>query len=84
MLALKVNHPYRVRVLVPCYQESLEIVGKTIQAAWKAELPVGVQRTIYLCDDGKSPEKLKCVFLYLLHPIHLCQLPDLGCPDPYS
>jgi endoglucanase len=48
-----------VRVLVPCYRESLEIVARTCQAAWNAKLPAGCDRTIYLCDDGKEPSKRK-------------------------
>ncbi|KAL6758967.1 hypothetical protein V8C86DRAFT_3133901, partial [Haematococcus lacustris] len=36
-----------VRVLVPCYKEPMEVVVATIMAAV----------TVYLCDDGKDPEK---------------------------
>lgn len=50
---------YHVRVLVPCYRESLEIVARTCQAAWNAKLPAGCDRTIYLCDDGKEASKRK-------------------------
>ena len=49
--------PYHLRVMVPCYKEDLDIVQRTINAAAAAVLPTGVQRTIYLCDDGKDPEK---------------------------
>ena len=49
--------PYHIRVLIPCYKEELEIVQKTVIAARTAILPEGVLRTIYLCDDGKDPEK---------------------------
>ncbi|KAK9828913.1 hypothetical protein WJX72_002766 [[Myrmecia] bisecta] len=55
----KSEHPYHVRVLVPCYKESLEIVGRTIQAAYNAALPEGCARTIYLLDDGKDAQKRK-------------------------
>lgn len=51
--------PYHVRVLVPCYKESLEILRRTIMAAYDADLPRGCSRTIYLCDDGKDPKKRK-------------------------
>ena len=51
------QYPYHVRVLVPCYQEPLALIRKTIEAALDAELPKGVNRTIYLCDDGKDPQK---------------------------
>ena len=43
----KVKHPYHVRVLVPCYKESLEILRRTIMAAHDAILP-----------DGCSPHHL--------------------------
>ena len=52
-----VDHPYHVRVLVPVYKESLEIVTKTITAALAAALPAGCARTVYLCDDGRDPAK---------------------------
>ena len=57
--ALQTKGRYHVRVLVPCYRESLEIVARTCQAAWNAKLPVGCDRTIYLCDDGKEASKRK-------------------------
>ena len=55
------RYPYHVRVLVPCYKESLEILRRTIMAAYDAQLPEGCHRTIYLCDDGKDPKKRKWV-----------------------
>lgn len=55
----KVEHMYHVRVLIPCYKESLELVGKVVQALYNGLLPDGVARTIYLCDDGKDPKKRK-------------------------
>jgi endoglucanase len=48
-----------VRVCVPCYKEDLEILRRTILAAYDAVLPAGCARTIYLCDDGKDPRKRK-------------------------
>ena len=56
---LQVDRPYHVRVLVPCYSEPLEIVGRTVTAALTAYLPAGVERTLYLCDDGKEASKRK-------------------------
>eukprot|EP00775_Hariotina_reticulata_P006654 gene6654-6879_t len=46
-----------LRVLVPCYKESLATVSATITAAMEANLPPGARRMLYLCDDGKDPEK---------------------------
>jgi hypothetical protein len=46
-----------VRVLIPCYKESLQVVMSTVGAALEADLPPGAQRTIYLCDDGKDKDK---------------------------
>ncbi|KAL3132581.1 hypothetical protein ABBQ32_009117 [Trebouxia sp. C0010 RCD-2024] len=40
-------------------QEDLEILRRTILAAYDALLPAGCSRTIYLCDDGKDPRKRK-------------------------
>jgi endoglucanase len=57
----RVKNPYHVRVLVPCYKESLDILRRTIMAAYDADLPAGCSRTIYLCDDGKDPKKRKWV-----------------------
>ena len=51
------RYSYHVRVLVPCYQEPLALVKRTIEAALDAELPKGVHRTIYLLDDGKDVKK---------------------------
>ena len=56
---MQVRLPYHVRVCVPCYKEDLEIVRRTVMAAYDAELPRGCSRTIYLCDDGKDPAKRK-------------------------
>ena len=52
----QVTMPYHVRVLIPCYREPLQIVVKTINAAYDAVLPAGCHRTIYVCDDGKDPK----------------------------
>lgn len=52
-----VDHPYHVRILVPVYKESLDIVAKTISAALAARMPRGCGRTVYLCDDGKDAAK---------------------------
>ncbi|KAG1680163.1 hypothetical protein FOA52_000276 [Chlamydomonas sp. UWO 241] len=48
---------FNVHVLVPCYKEPLEIIVNTIIAALGAPMPHGGRRTIYLLDDGNSPEK---------------------------
>ena len=54
---LQVEQPYHVRVLIPTYKETLEIVAKTVHAAYNAPLPAGCMRTIYVCDDGKDSSK---------------------------
>ncbi|KAK9864111.1 hypothetical protein WJX84_001594 [Apatococcus fuscideae] len=56
-----VRLPYHVRVMVPCYKEELEIIRRTLMAAYDATLPEGCNRTIYLCDDGKDPRKRKWI-----------------------
>ncbi|GBF89253.1 six-hairpin glycosidase [Raphidocelis subcapitata] len=48
---------FTVRVMVPCYKEPLEIVAATVDAALQADLPPGVARILYLCDDGADPAK---------------------------
>jgi endoglucanase len=50
---------YHVRVLIPCYKEPVDVISKTMLAALHAPLPEGCQKSIYLCDDGKDPEKKK-------------------------
>lgn len=57
----RTRYPYHMRVVVPCYKESLEILRRTVMAAYDATLPAGCARTIYLCDDGKDPKKRKWV-----------------------
>jgi endoglucanase len=52
---------YHVRVLVPCYTEPLAIVQRTVLAARRAAIPPGCEVTIYLCDDGKRPEKRRFI-----------------------
>jgi cellulose synthase/poly-beta-1,6-N-acetylglucosamine synthase-like glycosyltransferase len=51
------NLAFHVRVLVPCYKESVELVKLTCLGALKAPLPKNTVRTVYLCDDGKDPAK---------------------------
>lgn len=48
---------FHVRVMVPCYKESTELVKETVEAALKAYLPARTKRTLYLCDDGNDPKK---------------------------
>lgn len=48
---------YVVRVVVPCYKEPLDVVKATVQAAYDAPLPHGCAKYVYLCDDGKDPQK---------------------------
>lgn len=52
---------YHIRVIVPCYSESLQIVQRTVLASYNAHLPPNVSRTVYLCDDGKDPKKQEWV-----------------------
>ena len=46
-----------MRVLVPCYKEPLDVVAGTVLAALAAKLPARTCRTVYLLDDGNSPDK---------------------------
>lgn len=52
---------FHVRVLIPCYKESCELVKITVLGALKAPLPKNTIRTVYLCDDGKDPTKEEMV-----------------------
>lgn len=52
---------YTIRVLVPCYKESLPIVRRTILSARAAKCPPGCRVIIYLCDDGKDAKKRRFV-----------------------
>jgi hypothetical protein len=48
---------FHVRVLVPCYKETVDLVEITVKAALAAPLPADTRRTVYLCDDGNDPNK---------------------------
>ena len=48
---------YNIRVLIPCYTESLDIVATVVLAAADAMLPAQCRRTVYLLDDGKDKAK---------------------------
>ncbi len=37
----------------PSYKEDLAVISASVDAAMEADLPPGVTRTLYLCDDGK-------------------------------
>jgi endoglucanase len=52
---------YTVRVLIPCYRESLAIVRRTIAAARQARRPLGCTVLVYLCDDGNDADKRRYV-----------------------
>ncbi len=43
--------------MIPCYREPLDVISKTFLAALSAPCPVGCFKSVYLCDDGKDPEK---------------------------
>ena len=55
--AAPLRRRYHIRVLVPCYNEPLAIVQRTVLAARRAAVPPGCEMTIYLCDDGKRADK---------------------------
>eukprot|EP01023_Acetabularia_acetabulum_P067704 TRINITY_DN939_c0_g1_i1.p1 TRINITY_DN939_c0_g1~~TRINITY_DN939_c0_g1_i1.p1 ORF type:complete len:1224 (-),score=215.19 TRINITY_DN939_c0_g1_i1:956-4627(-) len=48
---------YNIRVLIPCYKESLFIVKKTVEAIVNCYKPLGVEVYVYICDDGRDEEK---------------------------
>ncbi len=48
---------YNIRVLIPCYTESLDIVATVVLAAADALPPGKCRRTVYLLDDGKDRAK---------------------------
>lgn len=53
-----IRNDYVLRVMVPCYKEDLEIIRHTVMAAIEAELPANCTKHVYLCDDGRDPEKM--------------------------
>ena len=79
-----IDHPitwrFHVRVLIPCYSESLEIVSATALAARRAALPAGVRRT------GKLDVTLKdmqCVVVSVVSACYIDSLTashDMHCP----
>lgn len=52
---LPLARAFHVRVMLPCYRESLELIQATAYATIRAELPSGCFRSVYICDDGKDP-----------------------------
>lgn len=58
---LPLSRAFHVRVMLPCYRESVELIQATAYACIRAELPAGCYRTVYICDDGKDPEKAEWV-----------------------
>ena len=57
----ELRRAYNVRVLIPCYKESLAIIQRTVLAAKRADRPPGTKLYIYVCDDGNDPKKLAWV-----------------------
>lgn len=51
---LPLSRSFHVRVLLPCYRESLDLIQATAYACIRAELPADCYRTVYICDDGKD------------------------------
>ena len=72
--------PFIVRVLIPCYTESLDIVSKTVLAAANATLPEKSRRTVYLLDDGKDTAKAawvaEQVHLHVMYGFLTVELPS--------
>ena len=66
-LARDIKEPYHIRVCIPCYKEPLELLQLTVTGALSASVPKNCRRTVYLCDDGKDPEKQK----WSVHPQRL-------------
>lgn len=62
-----------------CGAEDIDIVRRTIMAAYDAPLPVGCQRTIYVCDDGKDPKKRKFCDKMGPEVLPLSNSPSLTC-----
>jgi endoglucanase len=52
---------YNVRVMIPCYKESLAIIQRTVLASKRADRPPGMKLVIYVCDDGNDDKKLAWV-----------------------
>lgn len=52
---------YTVRVLIPCYKESLAIIQRTVLATRRADRPAGTRVIIYVCDDGADESKAQWV-----------------------
>lgn len=83
---LPLSRAFHVRVMLPCYRESLELIQATAYATIRAELPAGCSRTVYICDDGKDEGILHCSFLNKLVPypdiVHRLYMPPSGMNSP--
>lgn len=73
---------YNIRVLIPCYKESLAIIQRTVLAAKRADRPPGTRMTIYVCDDGNDEKKIAWVQRIddpeVLPPPRLCSDKSVG------
>ena len=75
------SHDFHVRVLIPCYRESLEIVKATAEAALAAPLPMGCRKTVYILGDRlrKSCVKQFCIPQLRVLPVHMLKILSMVC-----
>lgn len=66
---------YIIRVLIPCYKESLAIIQRTVLAAKRADRPHGTRMVIYICDDGNDEKKV--AWVQRIEDPEVCRPPDL-------
>lgn len=48
--------PIRIDVFITTYDEAVDLVRATVEAALRLEIPPGVLVRTWLCDDGRRPE----------------------------
>lgn len=67
---------YNIRVMIPCYKESLAIIQRTVLAAKRADRPPGMTLVIYVCDDGADEKKL--AWVQRMNDPEVCPSPSLN------
>lgn len=53
----ELRRAYNIRVMIPCKDESLSVVRRTISAVRRAVIPGGCHIIVYLCDEARDTAK---------------------------
>lgn len=79
----ELNHYPSIDVIIPCYKEEVHLVRLVVTAALAIDYPSQLI-SVYLCDDGKDPQKMHMVrTLQRTHSnVHYITRPNNACAKP--